>query len=325
MSDWFHNINGYASVKKRLERLVETKRIPHALLIFGPEEAPLKQFAHAFAQMILRTERNQHPDIHFYYPEGKAGLHSIETMRRFNDDVFLAPFEAQKKIFVIMEADRMLPTSANALLKTLEEPASGSVIILVSSRPSSMISTLFSRCQKIQLDLSEELNEERDSLLQLLLNALASGVMSSYSSILQIVDQVAGHLDEEAKELENSLSEELLSDFNDQLSAARKDSLRKEIDGAVALRKKTRIKQLFIGILAWYRDLYLIKANGNGKLLMNPDFKEQLYEHAKAKKLPPLASVDSAIRDILTALERSTSPKICFENLFLRLMEYHSK
>ncbi len=323
MSAWFESIAGYSSVKKRLARMVDTERVAQTLLFYGEEKAPKKQFALAFAQMLLKSKRPEHPDLHFYYPEGKIGLHSIASMRQFCDTVFLAPFEASKKVFIIMEADRMLPTSANALLKTFEEPAKDSVIILVSARPSQIIPTILSRCQKVQIELSPEARQEKDSLLQLLLSSLSEAMLSSYSSILQVVDDIAKSLDEEAIVLENSLSEELLKKKSVQLTALQKELIKKEIDGTVALQKKTRIKHLFIGLLSWYRDLYLLKVNGNCKFLMNPAFKEQLLQSSKVKNLPSLSKIERAIQETLIALERTTSAKICFENLFLRLMEYH--
>ena len=57
----------------------------------------------------------------------------MESLRLLKEEVALPPFSASRKIFLIFEAERMLPTSANALLKTFEEPSAHSIIILVSS------------------------------------------------------------------------------------------------------------------------------------------------------------------------------------------------
>ena len=72
------------------------------------------------------------------------------------------PFEGEHRVFVVEEADAMAEESQNALLKTLEEPASFAHIILVSSQPSALLETVRSRCQAIAFAaLSPEALEER--------------------------------------------------------------------------------------------------------------------------------------------------------------------
>ena len=61
----------------------------------------------------------------------------------------MAPFEAKAKVFIIKDADRMLPPSANALLKTLEEPTYDSYIIMTTSNLDEILPTIASRCFKI--------------------------------------------------------------------------------------------------------------------------------------------------------------------------------
>jgi len=72
------------------------------------------------------------------------------------------PFEGSRRVFVVEEADAMAEESQNALLKTLEEPASFAHILLVSSQPSALLDTVRSRCQAISFAaLSPEALEAR--------------------------------------------------------------------------------------------------------------------------------------------------------------------
>jgi len=96
-----------------------------------------------------------HPDVHIYRPEEKSGLYAIQTIRAFIDEMGLPPFEASKKVFILYEADQMLPSSSNALLKTLEEPSQDSFVLLVSSRPEALLPTIRSRLHPIALSSSE--------------------------------------------------------------------------------------------------------------------------------------------------------------------------
>lgn len=123
--------------------------IPHALLLSGPRGAPLAQEAIDFA--IKLTGKHPHPDIHEYFPEGKTEMHPISTIRSLTSDVNLVPYSAPWKVFIIHDAERMLPTSSNALLKTLEEPSAHTCILLLSHHPEKLLPTILSRTQKRQI------------------------------------------------------------------------------------------------------------------------------------------------------------------------------
>lgn len=72
----------------------------------------------------------------------------IEQIREITQFLATSPLIAPYKIVVVENADRMPPTAANALLKTLEEPISGT-IILISSQPQRLLATITSRCQLV--------------------------------------------------------------------------------------------------------------------------------------------------------------------------------
>lgn len=113
----FTDIIGNDEIKQQLERMLAKQEMGHALLFSGPEGVGKSLFAYAFAaRLIQATTRGlleeqvhklslgQHPDIHIYHPEGKLGLHSIQTMRLFSEEVYFPPFEAAWKVFIIHDA-----------------------------------------------------------------------------------------------------------------------------------------------------------------------------------------------------------------------------
>ncbi|MCK4956581.1 MAG: hypothetical protein KAS49_03025, partial [Candidatus Cloacimonetes bacterium] len=73
----------------------------------------------------------------------------IASIRMLEHRIRLSPNEAIKKVYIIEQADKMTNQAANAFLKTLEEPPADTVIILTSSKPSALLPTILSRCQKI--------------------------------------------------------------------------------------------------------------------------------------------------------------------------------
>ncbi len=126
---------------ENLQKLL--KKTPHCLLFEGGRK---EEFANTFARALLQTTKKDPPDLCNLYPEGKGNHHPIHAIKKFIEETQLPPFEASRKVFIIHEADRMLPTSANALLKTLEEPVSEVIIILLTSHAEALLPTITSRC-----------------------------------------------------------------------------------------------------------------------------------------------------------------------------------
>lgn len=100
--------------------------------ILGPAHAP-------------KVDSGNHPDLHIYIPEGKSGLHPIANIHQLIEETALPPFEAKSKIFIIVEGEKMLPSSSNALLKTLEEPSEDTYFLLLSNHPDELLPTIRSR------------------------------------------------------------------------------------------------------------------------------------------------------------------------------------
>lgn len=146
----FSHLLGNALAKQQLTTLLEKNRLPPVLLFTGPKGVGKALFARALAEKLLHSSKGQPPDLHLYIPSGKAHLHAIETIHQLQEEIALPPYEAPVKVFILDEAERMLPTSSNALLKTLEEPPEDSYIILISSHAEEMLPTLLSRCTPIR-------------------------------------------------------------------------------------------------------------------------------------------------------------------------------
>jgi len=148
----FKEILGQATAKEYLEKALQENRLPNTLLFIGPEGVGKKKSAMVLASHLLKvplTRVQNHSDFHLLSPEGKVGLHSIESIRDVIEVSHEAPFEAPVKFFIIDLSERMQPAAANALLKTLEEPVLDSYWILISSKPKEILPTILSRCVKV--------------------------------------------------------------------------------------------------------------------------------------------------------------------------------
>lgn len=360
----FSSLVGNETIKRYLQRMLEKKAIGNSLLFAGQEGVGKGLFAHVLAAQLMsgqgeerhhsKIKKGQHPDIHVYRPEGKLGLHSIQSLRELSEEVYLPPYEADWKVFIIHEAERMLTYSANALLKTFEEPPHRTVIILLSQSQAALLPTIVSRCRTLhfqsisQSDIEQVLAQrtelDREAIQRMasladgslgralslahkggdpirlpLLDALSNLPLANYKALGAVVERIVEEIESSRKQAEEAAKEELLRVPRDSLSAAQQHSLEKEIEGFSTLALVQEAQALFNQLLAWYRDLHLLQLTANKAYLIHADYIEQLEQAVQRGNLVPIEKVQKAIDEARLALQRSTSFTICLENLFLKL------
>lgn len=180
----FTQLVGNTQAKHTLRRLIANGRLPNSLLFVGPEGVGKRQFALETARAILCrdkdggeacgvcsicvrvakfvipnvTDKNKEEfEKVFFGGHGDVGLVVryknfilVDAVRALEREANFRPFEADARLFIVDEADRMNEQAANALLKTLEEPPSSTYIFLITSRVDSLLTTIRSRCQTLR-------------------------------------------------------------------------------------------------------------------------------------------------------------------------------
>jgi DNA polymerase-3 subunit delta' len=202
----FDDILGQTAAIEALTSAYKVDRLPHGLIFAGPQGVGKGTTARALGALFLCEKpkglepcgkcqsctafaAGNHPDFHVIYRQ-LARLEKEERKARdITADVireFLISKAANKsvvgigKVFVIEEADLMNTTAQNALLKTLEEPAGRTLIILLTDQPDSMLPTIRSRCRLIQFaQLDEKL--VRDQLVKRGFDKESASRAASYS------------------------------------------------------------------------------------------------------------------------------------------------
>ena len=158
-----------------LHKSIETNKLGHAILLESKNCKTLSETAESLASKILKTDAlHSHPDFFTLRPSGKSRFIRIgkkedrnkgnlpeNTMRRLIDDLQKTSNQGGHKVAIIYEAERMNKESANAFLKTLEEPPSDTILFLLTHRPYDLIDTIKSRCltYRIPADTVLETNE----------------------------------------------------------------------------------------------------------------------------------------------------------------------
>ena len=152
-----------------LRRALRNGRLHHAVLLYGNSAAALEAVARDVAGLLLGRPCAGHPDLFELRPEGKMRLIRIgsaadrvggdwppNTMRKLLRDIRQSPALGGRKVAVVHEADRMNAESANAFLKTLEEPPPDTTIFMLTTRPNDLLDTIRSRSIALRVESEPE-------------------------------------------------------------------------------------------------------------------------------------------------------------------------
>lgn len=331
----FDDIIGNDSIKDKLKASLENNTISNTLLFSGPEAIGKSLFALVLASKLMHPEKDldpsalkkiessNHPDLHVFEPEGKTSQHSIASIRSLIEQVNMAPFEAQAKIFIVKDAHRMLHPSANALLKTLEEPTLDSFIILISSRVDEILPTITSRCFRYNFSAIKE--EEIVNFLQKTYSLLKEDALKisriSNGSIGRAIE-LSKHPDflKKREFFINILAKENIFSFFELSEALNKleDEYLESFSKDNQAQYFNEVDLLLEKLLYWFRDLHLLKINGDEKLLFFSD-KIELLKKQDLNNLPSLDKINKLVDEIKLALSRNIKLKYALENFFIKI------
>src|SRR5271157_2129025 len=162
----FKDVYGHEKQIRVLQTAMQRDRIPHAYLFYGAEGIGKRTVAEVFAKVLncatgrdsldacdvcpscIKIDHGNHPDVITIKAQGQSI--KIQEVRELQEQMKFSPFEGGKRIFIIIDADKMNIASANAILKTLEEPSAANILVLLTSRPHQLPATVLSRCQHLR-------------------------------------------------------------------------------------------------------------------------------------------------------------------------------
>ena len=185
---------------------INFKMLPHGIIISGPSGIGKKILAKQISKDLLENKNNNsennnlfnHPDF-FILDKDKILLHHItyredkwddeKGQRNVNDFLSVTPSIAINKVALIFNAQTMNKAAQNALLKSLEEPAPNTYIIITTDRPKSLYETIYSRCQVINIpNISQSTTDEW--LIKNGISDINSNDFPSFSTPLSILNDI---------------------------------------------------------------------------------------------------------------------------------------
>ncbi len=152
------------------ERAVETlrraaERPSHAYLLVGPRGSGVEEAAREFAALLIGAadderslrlvQRGVHPDVVEFAPGGPSYRVKEDIRETILPEAARAPIEGDRRVLILFEAERLRGNqneSANAMLKTIEEPPPRTIVMLVTAAADDLLPTIRSRCQRIDFD-----------------------------------------------------------------------------------------------------------------------------------------------------------------------------
>jgi DNA polymerase-3 subunit delta' len=178
----FDRLVGNQRAKDTLRRMLAGRRIPGALIFAGEDAIGKKLFALELAKALnclapagveacdkcsscVRITHfadapadhvgdarhiiwSEHRDVGLVRAE--KNIIKVDQARELERETNFRPHEGRARVFIVEEADRLNPQASNALLKTLEEIAPTSHLMLLTARPANLLTTIRSRCQTIR-------------------------------------------------------------------------------------------------------------------------------------------------------------------------------
>ncbi len=301
-----------SAVMSLLQRSLERNRLAHAYLFTGNSLSELEAAARKLAKALncasppsqnadsealascgvcdccRRIDQFNHPDVLWVRPESKSRVITIEQMRELLQTVSLKPMSARFKVAVIVAADRLNIHAANAFLKTLEEPPSNSILLLLSTAPQRLLETILSRCLRLNFagnwaPSTEEYGPWLSAFSEIAAQS-QRGLLDRYRLLGIVLKKLAG----QKAEIEKALAARSPLEHYDDLDPKMRDKLELELTAAIEAEYRRQRADLSGALQWWLRDVWL-QTRADGRDLLS--FPELQGAADVAKRITPVEAL----------------------------------
>ena len=318
----FESLKGQDSAVSYLKASLRNNRISHSYIFSGPDGVGKRLAAINFAKALncdsaisgspcdqcsscKKINSLSHPDIFTLKPKEEGASIKIEDVRALIKDVYLKPFEARKKVYIIEGAEYMKHEAANALLKTLEEPPADSVIILLTENIKSLFHTIVSRCQVVKFFPLKLKEIEQILIREHSLSQADAHTLSHLSG---------GRLGDALKFKEEDIFTKRSLLINKILSGSRADFDFDDIP-------KEDIRIYLDMILAWYSDILNMKAGVPDYMLVNIDKIDSISNEAGRLSFEHIENMINSVISTIMNIDQNANQKLAMSVLGMKIKE----
>jgi DNA polymerase-3 subunit delta' len=275
----FKDFREHGQVVRLLQRSLEHGRLAHAYLFSGERLDELEALAGTLAKSLnclqplrgaagvpidccdrcancVKISHGNHADVHWVRPESKSRSVTIDQMRALMQEIYLRPAEAEHKVAVIVAADRMNVQSANAFLKTLEEPPAKSVLLLLTTEPQQLLETILSRCLRLNFGTARRAPAPGELEWLAKFSEAAAAGEKSLLSRYRLLDVLLQRLSELKAATEDALAARSpLRSYPDADKETR-ERWEQELAAAIEAEYRRQRSELLRLLLGWLRDVW---------------------------------------------------------------------
>jgi len=318
------HITGHATQLATLTQALEQDRLHHAYVFIGPEGIGKRTLALCLAKAIhcaesahdfcgacascVKIENRNHPDVRLIEPlAGKKDI-SIEQVRALEKELNYRAFSGQKKIAIIDPAASMNFSAQNALLKTLEEPPAGSMLILIATSAGGLLPTLLSRCLRLTFTPLTEADVTRHLVERKRMSAERAKLLASIS-----LGSLGRALSPEMDEVGQKRAA-----WVDALAAARVSGGWASFAEELA-KDRAETLQFLDWLAEWYRDVLVYQATQGSGEVSNRDLLEKLQGQAADLSVGKALRLRSRALAASARIRRNVNRRLALENLLAKI------
>mgnify|MGYP001279889514 CR=1 FL=1 len=329
----FTDIVGHEKPIAFLKTVLRNGQLGHAYLFYGADGIGKRQVAIRLAQTLLcehnidgaetdscgacrgclQVEARTHPDYLLVEPDPEQATLQIkiEQIRELESQVVYRPLIAPSKVFVIDEADRLTIGAANALLKTIEEPPTHALFLLVTGRIDALPATIRSRCQRLRFAAPSQEQVQRT------LTARLGWSAADAQFVTMLTESRIGR----AMKVDPASLRTQQEEFCTLAAAKALQSPASVLTIAETLHRADRATDALTWLARWVRDLILIRTGAEAALLVNQDRRTALEQGWRSDQLDPLLELYTTIDQMERASTRNLNLQLALESILLRLRD----
>lgn len=325
----FQDILGHEMVKEHFQKALLAQKISHAYILSGEAGMGRKSLANAFALSLLcekgasqpcmechackQVLSGNHPDLIYVHHEKPASIGVDDIRDQINETIMIRPYSSYYKIYIVDEAEKMTVQAQNALLKTIEEPPSYAVIILLTTNPDGFLPTILSRCVQLKLR----------PLPDHVVKGYLTGKLGVAESTAELYTAFSrGNLgkairlasSEEFKELYERVLF-LLKHVKDMDISELLEYIRRLKEGRLDLYECLDFMEI------WYRDALMFKVTNDANLLIFKDEYTAINEMSRSIGYEGFENVLAAVDKARVRLDANVNMELAMELMLLAMKE----
>ena len=325
----FNDILGHEQIKDHFRNAVQTGQVSHAYILRGEAGMGRKSLANAFALNLLcekglpdpcmqchackQVLAGSHPDLIYVTHEKPASIGVDDIREQINDTILVRPYSSYYKIYIVDEAEKMTVQAQNALLKTIEEPPSYAVILLLTTNPDAFLPTILSRCVQLKLKPLKDV-VVKEYLIQSL------GVEESQAEIYAAFAR--GNLGKAIHLAESEDFKRMYDEILHMLKHLKEADISELLDYIHKLREENLdIYSCLDFMQMWYRDVLMYKTTKDINLLIFKDEFSTIKSMSTVSGYEGLERILEAIDKARIRLDANVNTELVMELMLLTMKE----